>query len=70
MAKKGYTLVLIEGIPEGFAFKEPDIEIGRNYHNGRYTAFVPLMEWDEGRVWGTFEWQLLENYNAKKNGKK
>lgn len=35
----------IDGIPEGFSFREEDIEIGNKKHIGRLVAFVPLKEW-------------------------
>jgi len=44
---KGLEPVQIDGIPEGFSFKEPSITIGGVYHEGKYTAFIPLKEWDE-----------------------
>ena len=43
---KGYEPVQIDGIPEGFSFKEPDIQIGEKIHEGKYLAFIPLKEWE------------------------
>lgn len=40
--ENGLTLVQIDGIPEGFSFKKPDVTIGNMKHEGKYIAFLPL----------------------------
>lgn len=42
--KMGFSPVQINGIPEGFSFVEPDIQIGNQVHKGRYIAFIPLSD--------------------------
>lgn len=63
---KGYEPVQIDGIPEGFSFKEPDITIGGEFHEGKYVAFIPLKEWDTetSQVWSYSMKGLLEIYKA------
>ncbi len=41
---KGYEPVQIDGIPEGFSWKEPDLTVGETTHKGRYVAFSPLKD--------------------------
>ncbi len=41
---KGYTLEQVDGIPEGFSWREPDIDIGGKLHKGRLVTFEPLQE--------------------------
>ena len=63
--KKGYDPVQIDGIPEGFSWKAPDITIGGREHVGYFIAFVPLSE-DEGErssVVSQTKEGLLEAYN-------
>lgn len=43
--ERGLEPVQIDGIPEGFSFKEPDIKIGDTLHEGDYVAYVPLSQW-------------------------
>lgn len=38
---EGYEPIQIDGIPEGFSFKMPDIQIGDSYHIGECIAFIP-----------------------------
>ena len=42
--KRGYEPVQIDGIPEGFSWIEPDVEIGGVLHKGRLVTFEPLKE--------------------------
>ena len=42
---RGLTPVQIDGIPEGFSFKQADITIGETTHQGYLVAFIPMMEW-------------------------
>lgn len=67
-AAKGYEPVQIDGIPEGFSFKEPDIEIGGKVHEGQYVAFVPLKDWAEEmhRLTAESASALLTAYNSIK----
>ena len=37
----GLEYVQIDGIPEGFSFKRPDIHIGNAIHKGEYVLYVP-----------------------------
>jgi len=69
--RKGLESVQIDSIPEGFSFKEPDIEISGVLHIGRYTAFIPLKDWNEiNQVW-SFTIEGLQNiyndYAVKRN---
>lgn len=41
---KGYEPVQIDGIPEGFAWREADITINGKEHRGRTVTFEPLQE--------------------------
>lgn len=45
--KCGLEPVQIDGIPEGFSFKQPGITVGSSFHEGEYIAFVPLREWED-----------------------
>ena len=63
---RGLEPIQIDGIPEGFSFKEPDIVIGLKKRKGQYIALVPLKEFEEIKC--SFEGQLLDLYNQK-NGK-
>jgi hypothetical protein len=45
--KLGLEPVQIDGIPEGFSFKEPDLTIGDKTHKGRIIKFKPLAEWED-----------------------
>lgn len=40
--KKGLELVVIEGIPEGFSWKEPDVTIDEKVIPGKYVLYGPL----------------------------
>lgn len=42
--KKGLTLEHQDGIPEGFSWREPDLQIGEKLHKGRLVTFEPLKE--------------------------
>lgn len=44
-ADKGYIPVQIDSIPEGFSFREPDLQVGDVTYKGRYVAFLPNEEW-------------------------
>lgn len=48
--KHGLTPVQIDGIPEGFSFKKPDIKIGNQWHEGDYIALLPLHSWSESHA--------------------
>lgn len=60
-AKRGYEPVQIDGIPEGFAFKEPSLTVGDVTHVGRYVAFIPMSQWIAETATTTEE--LITNYN-------
>ncbi len=42
--KKGLTQIQVDGIPEGFIWKESDVTIGEVEHKGRTITFIPLSE--------------------------
>lgn len=42
--ERGYEPVQIDGIPEGFSWKEPDITIGGKIHKGRIMKYKPLTD--------------------------
>lgn len=44
--KNGLEPIQIDGIPEGFSFKEPDVTIGEKEHIGQYVSFAPMKDWD------------------------
>ena len=50
--KKGLELLQEDGIPEGFSWKEPDLQIGEQFIKGRIIRFKPLEEWDKGITYG------------------
>ncbi len=43
---KGYTLEQKDSIPEGFSWREPDLQIGDKLHKGRLVTFKPLEEFE------------------------
>lgn len=45
--QRGLEPVQVNGIPEGFSFKEPDVTIDKVTYPGHYIAFVPLKEWED-----------------------
>lgn len=55
---KGYEPVQIDGIPEGFSWKEPDLTVGETIHKGRYVAFSPLK--DEAADGGVMRAETIE----------
>lgn len=61
---KGLEQVQVDGIPEGFAFKEPDITIGNKEYLGRYWAFIPLAHWEDSEaiIKKPFLQDLIEGY--------
>lgn len=42
----GLEPIQIDGIPEGFSYKRPDVTIGKEVHKGTYLAFIPLRLWN------------------------
>lgn len=69
--QEGLEPIQIDGIPEGFSFKESDVKIGNSVHPGRFTAFIPLKRWEDeiSQVWGLSEEGLLKVYREYSNGK-
>ena len=62
---KGLDLIQVDGIPEGFSYKEPDVTIGDKTHKGRYVLYGPL---GEDIIKAETEQDLLNSYNHfKKN---
>lgn len=41
---KGYEPLQIDGIPEGFSWKEPDITINGKFYKGKIINFKPLTD--------------------------
>lgn len=61
--------IQIDGVPEGFSFKEPDLMIGDLLHEGDYVAFIPLREWeDEKSIVRTATLPALQTLFKKYNG--
>lgn len=60
---RGYEDVQVDGIPEGFAFKEADITINGATYNGQYVAFIPLSM--EHYVKAHTKEQLVAKYNTQ-----
>lgn len=50
--QKGWDLMQIDGIPDGFSWKEPDITIGTMTHKGRIIKIKPLTQWEEAIIYG------------------
>lgn len=48
----GLEPIQIDGIPSGFAWQEPDLQIGTNFIKGRIVKFKPLEEWEKGITYG------------------
>lgn len=46
----GLEPIQIDGIPEGFSWKEPDITIAGNTYQGKIIEFKPLAEWNEENI--------------------
>lgn len=69
---EGLEPLQVDGIPEGFVFKEADITISKQNHKGRYILFFPLRDWkDIVFVENTGnEQDLLKTYNNLKDGKR
>lgn len=61
--ERGLGPIQIDGIPEGFSFKEPDINIGGVEHAGKYVAYIPLSDWVS--VYADDTQDLLTRYNEK-----
>lgn len=43
--ERGLEPVQIDGVPEGFSWKEPDITLANKTHRGKILKFKPLGEW-------------------------
>lgn len=44
--ERGLIPVQLDGIPEGFSFKENDLTVGNVTNYGQYIAYVPLSDWE------------------------
>lgn len=64
----GLTSVQIDGIPEGFSFKKPDVQIGEIIYKGKYITFIPLSI-DGKSVECDTEQDLLRAYKINYHGK-
>lgn len=63
----GFEPIQIDGIPEGFSWRKPNVTIKDTDHTGGYIAFIPL---GESIIESSTEKDLLTTYNfTKKNGK-
>lgn len=47
----GLEPIQIDGVPEGFSFKEPDIQIGKKIIKGRIIKFKPLGYWNKDIIY-------------------
>lgn len=47
---RGYEPINIDGIPEGFSFKEPEVNISGISHKGRIVKFSPLKDWSDNNA--------------------
>ncbi len=45
--QKGLESIQIDGMPEGFSWKEPDITINGKEIKGRIIRFKPLADWQD-----------------------
>lgn len=62
--QKGWEPVQLDGIPEGFSWKEADVTIGKEHHRGNYIAFAPLRTPEIGsKLVATTKEELLNLYN-------
>lgn len=62
--KHGLEPVQVDGVPEGFSFKKPELQIGENIHTGEYIACIPL---SDVSVSAETKEELLEIYNQNKD---
>lgn len=44
---KSLTPIELDGVVDGFAYKEEDITIGEKLHRGRIIKFKPLADWGD-----------------------
>lgn len=44
--ERGLEPIQLDYIPDGFAYKSPDITIGAKTHKGEYIAFSPNVSWE------------------------
>jgi hypothetical protein len=44
---KGLELLEVDSIPEGFAWKSPDLWIGKTFYRGKIIKFKPLADWGD-----------------------
>lgn len=63
IVERGLRSIQIDGIPEGFSFKEPDITIGGKDIIGDYIAFIPKSDWVVVKAKSTEE--LLKEYKKE-----
>lgn len=43
--ERGFEPIQIDGIPDGFAWKTPDVTINDQTHLGKIIKFKPLADW-------------------------
>lgn len=62
---RGLEPVQIDGIPEGFSFIGPDIQIGDVWHGGYFYAFIPNGDTEnkETLIQEKSPFELLEKFN-------
>lgn len=44
--RKGLEPIHIDGVPEGFSWKEPDLQIGETFIKGKIINFKPLGDYE------------------------
>lgn len=59
---KGLEPIQIDGIPEGFSFIAPDLQIANVLHSGQFFAFIPNYEWDKGIIQKDNLFELMEQF--------
>jgi len=64
--EKGYQPIQIDGIPEGFSWKQDGLTIGGVEHGKTYWLFHPN---EEERTSANETEHLVTYYNSKKHGK-
>lgn len=66
--ERGLESIQVDGIPEGFSFKEPDLNIGSRNYFGKYVAYIPLSNWTI--IYSPTIEQLIKEYNQNKQCQK
>lgn len=48
--ERGFEPIQIDGVPEGFSWKSPSVNIGGVEHKGKVVIFSPLKDWDDPKA--------------------